>query len=45
MDTVKFLFIFIYLDLLNTKNLKTFESIFKIFEKLLIYFGILEKFN
>lgn len=31
--------------LLKTKNLNTFESNFKIFEKLVIYFGILEKFN
>ena len=34
-----------YCCLLKTKNLKTLESIFKIFEKLFIYFGILEKFN
>ena len=31
--------------LLKTKNLKTFGSIIKIFEKFTIYFGILEKFN
>ena len=31
--------------LLKTKNLKTFESNVKIFEKFLIYFGILEKLS
>ena len=31
--------------LLKITNRKTFESIFNVLEKLLIYLGILEKFN
>ena len=35
----------VYPYFLKTTNRRTWESNFKIFEKLLIYFGILEKFN